>query len=101
VLATLAAGFGMAAYAFVYSGMVGFGAACAGGLAGIYVGALTAGTAGILVGAWIGLLLGFLIGRLRRYRRSRRIDIRRKRGLSPYPQGDRSLFPRDFEEREP
>jgi hypothetical protein len=62
LLVTLAAGLGIAAYAFARGGMVGFGTACAGGLAGIYAGALAAGTTGIITGAWIGLPLGFLVG---------------------------------------
>jgi hypothetical protein len=101
LLATLAAGLGMAAYAFAHGGMIGFSTACAGGLAGIYVGALTAGTTGIIVGAWIGLLLGFLAGWLGRRGRSRTTRIREESGLHFYSQENGPLSPPDFEEPEP
>lgn len=62
VVAGLAVTLGMTALVLARGGMVVFGTACIGGLAGIYIGALVADSAGIMAGAWIGLMLGFLIG---------------------------------------
>jgi hypothetical protein len=87
VVATLAAVIGTAAYSFTRGGILVFGSACIGGLAGIYVGALLAETPGMMAGAWIGLLLGFLAGSI-----GRRARPRRKRW-------ENSRI--EFEEREP
>jgi hypothetical protein len=80
VVAALAVVFGMAAYIFTRGGIVVFGTACIGGLAGIYVGAWMAETGGIVIGAWAGLLLGFAVGWIGRRgqphsRRWKRINI--------------------------
>jgi hypothetical protein len=87
VVAALAAVMGMAAYSFTRGGILVFGSACTGGLAGIYIGALLAETPGMMAGAWVGLLSGFLVGSL-----GRRAWPRRKR---------RQKTPIEFEERQP
>jgi len=83
LVAALAAVVGMAAYAFANGGIVIFGSACVGGLAGVYAGALVGEAAGILIGAWIGLILGFLVGwlgRRSRWPRTSRIHIEHEEG---------------------
>ena len=72
IVAALAIALGSAAYAFSRGGIVVFGTACAGGLAGIYIASLLAGPPAILTGAWIGLLLGFVVGLLGGRRPNRR-----------------------------
>jgi MFS family permease len=71
IVAGLAVVFGLAAYLFSRGGVVVFGTACAGGVAGIYLGAMLAEAGGILIGGGLGLLAGFAIAWLGQRRRMR------------------------------
>lgn len=87
LVASLAAVIGTAAYAFTRGGVIVFGSACTGGLAGIYAGVLLAETTGMMAGAWLGLALGFVVGWAGHQARPRRKHWDNRRI--------------DFEEREP